>query len=72
MLLASIMAGGTLYHVAAAAQLLFYTLAFLGSVVPSVKRFKPVAIANTFVTLNAAAVLALYNFLSGRERVWVR
>lgn len=72
MLLASIMARGTFYHVAAAAQLLFYTLAFLGSVVPSVKRFKPVAIANTFVTLNAAAVLALYNFLSGRERVWVR
>jgi len=72
MLLASIATGGAFYHLASAAQLIFYTLACFGGLVPSSKRFKLIAVANTFVTLNAAALLAFYNFLSGKERVWVR
>jgi hypothetical protein len=51
--------------------MLFYVLAILGSLSPSTRRFKPVAIANTFVMLNAAAALAFYNFAVGRNRVWV-
>jgi hypothetical protein len=38
---------------------------------PPSRRFKPVAIANTFVMLNAAAALAFYNFAAGRNRVWL-
>jgi hypothetical protein len=52
-------------------QVLFYVLAVLGTVVPSVKQFKPVGIASTFVMLNAAAALAFYNFAAGRKRVWL-
>ena len=40
-------------------------------VVPSARKFKPVGIANTFVMLNAAAALAFYNFVAGRNSVWV-
>jgi hypothetical protein len=46
-------------------------LALFGQVSPSTRRFKPVAIANTFVMLNAAAALAFYNFVARRDAVWV-
>jgi biofilm PGA synthesis N-glycosyltransferase PgaC len=52
-------------------QVLFYALAAFGTLSPSTRKFKPVAIANTFVMLNAAAALAFYNFVAGRNRVWV-
>jgi hypothetical protein len=51
-------------------QILFYILAAFGTLSPSTKKFKPVNIAETFVMLNAAAALALYNSLRGRNRVW--
>jgi biofilm PGA synthesis N-glycosyltransferase PgaC len=53
-------------------QILFYVLAALGILSPSTKKFKPIAIANTFVMLNAAAALAFYNFVAGRNRVWIQ
>ena len=71
MLLASGIAGGPFYGLVFWLQILFYLLAVLGSLKPYTRRFKPVAIANTFVMLNAAAALAFYNFVSGRNRVWV-
>ncbi len=71
MLVASAMAGGPFYRAIFWIQVLFYVLAVLGTVVPSVKRFKPVGIASTFVMLNAAAALAFYNFAAGRKRVWL-
>jgi biofilm PGA synthesis N-glycosyltransferase PgaC len=37
----------------------------------SAKRAKPVAIAEAFVMLNAAAAFAFYNFIAGREQVWL-
>jgi hypothetical protein len=46
-------------------------LAAFGALSPSARKFKPVAIANTFVMLNVAAALAFYNFAAGRSRVWV-
>jgi cellulose synthase/poly-beta-1,6-N-acetylglucosamine synthase-like glycosyltransferase len=52
-------------------QVTFYGLAGFGMLSPSTRRFKPIAIANTFVMLNAAAALAFYNFIAGRNRVWV-
>lgn len=52
-------------------QILFYLLAAFGALSPASRKFKPVAIANTFVMLNAAAVLAFYNFVVGRKKVWV-
>jgi len=71
MLAASAMSRGPFYRVVFWFQTLFYVLAILGTLSPSTRRFKPVAIANTFVMLNAAAALAFYNFVVGRNRVWV-
>jgi hypothetical protein len=64
------MSPGAFYRAAFWLQILFYASAVLGMVIPSAKRFRTVAIANTFVMLNAAAALAFYNFVVGRNRVW--
>jgi biofilm PGA synthesis N-glycosyltransferase PgaC len=71
MLVASAAAAGPFFRGVFWLQVLFYVLAVLGSLSPSTRRLKPVAIANTFVMLNAAAALAFYNFIAGRNRVWV-
>ncbi|HEY6376684.1 MAG TPA: glycosyltransferase family 2 protein [Edaphobacter sp.] len=71
MLVASAMISGPVFRAIFWLQILFYVLAVLGSLSPSTRRLKPVAIANTFVMLNAAAALAFYNFATGRNRVWV-
>jgi biofilm PGA synthesis N-glycosyltransferase PgaC len=71
MLLTSMMIGGAFYRAVFLLQLLFYFLAGVGTLWPSAKRFKPVAIASTFVMLNFAAALAFYNFVARREKVWV-
>ncbi len=70
-LLASLLARGTVYHVAFWAQIIFYALACCGTLRPSTLKFKPVAIASTFVMLNAAAALAFYNFIAGQDKVWL-
>jgi cellulose synthase/poly-beta-1,6-N-acetylglucosamine synthase-like glycosyltransferase len=71
MLLASALAAGPFYRTLFWLQICFYLLAGIGALSPSTKRFRPVGIANTFVMLNAAAALAFYNFLAGRNSVWV-
>jgi biofilm PGA synthesis N-glycosyltransferase PgaC len=71
MLLASAMIEGGFYRTVLILQLLFYIAAVFGLLSPSSKRFKPVAIANTFVMLNVAAALAFCNFVARREKVWV-
>jgi poly-beta-1,6-N-acetyl-D-glucosamine synthase len=71
MLVASAMIGGAFYEGILLLQLLFYIAATLGSLSPSTTRFKPVAIATTFVMLNIAAALAFCNFVARREKVWV-
>jgi len=71
MMVASIMSTGSFYRTIFWLQIVFYTLAIFGILSPSTRKFKPVAIANTFVMLNAAAALAFYNFVVGRKRVWV-
>jgi len=70
MLAASAASSGPFYSLAFWLQVLFYAIAIFGLVSPSARKFKPVAIANTFVMLNAAAVLAFYNFVAGRNKVW--
>jgi len=72
MFVASVLAVGPFYRSIFFLQVLFYLLAALGSLAAPLGKFKPVAIANTFVVLNAAAVFAFYNFITGRSRVWVR
>ena len=69
-LLSSISADGFFYKAMFTGQVVLYCLALLGSVVPSSRRFKPVAIVSTFVMLNAAAAMALYNFVAGKDEVW--
>jgi poly-beta-1,6-N-acetyl-D-glucosamine synthase len=71
MLVTSAMSSAPLYRAIFWLQILFYVLAAFGTLSPSTRKFKPVAIANTFVMLNAAAALAFYNFVLGRNRVWV-
>ena len=71
MLIASAVASGPFFRLIFWFQVLFYFLAVLGSFSPSARKLKPVAIANTFVMLNAAAALAFYNFVVGRNSVWV-
>ncbi len=70
LLLTSAFAGGWFFHTVFALQVVFYLLAAAGSLLPLTKRLKPVGIAHTFVLLNAAAAVALYNFLTGRDHVW--
>jgi cellulose synthase/poly-beta-1,6-N-acetylglucosamine synthase-like glycosyltransferase len=70
MLIASAVSVGAIYRSAFWLQIILYASAALGMVAPSAKRFKPVAIASTFVVLNVAAALAFYNFIVGRDRVW--
>ena len=71
MLVASALANGPLYRTIFWLQVLFYLLAALGALISPARRFKPVAIANTFVTLNLAAAMAFYNFVTRRNRVWI-
>lgn len=71
MFVSSAMAAGPFYSVVFWLQILFYGLAVFGALTPAAKRFKPVAIASTFVMLNAAAALAFYNFIAGRKELWV-
>lgn len=72
MLGASGMAHGLFYRCLFFVQLFFYTLSVLGAWKPFTTNAKPVAIASTFVMLNAAAAIAFYNFISGRNSVWSR
>ncbi len=72
MLVSSAWAGGSLYRTIFWLQISFYLLAVFGILSPSLRKFKPVAIANTFVMLNVAAAFAFYNFIAGRNTVWTR
>jgi poly-beta-1,6-N-acetyl-D-glucosamine synthase len=72
MLLSCWAAAGPFYRAIFWLQIIFYAFAAAGLVSASMRRVKPVAIASTFVTLNAAAALALYNFITRREKLWVR
>ena len=69
--LASASHGSTFYRAVALLQIIFYLLAIIGSISPSFKAFRPAAIANTFVMLNCAAAVALYNFILRKEKVWI-
>lgn len=72
MLFAAAFASGPMFHILFVLQVLFYLAAALGGLSPSIRRLKPIAIATTFVMLNAAAAVAFYNFITGRNEVWVR
>ena len=67
-----LLAQGVFYKSLFFAQVVLYLLAITGSILPPSKRFKLVAVATTFVMLNAAAAVALYNFIAGKDEVWVR
>lgn len=71
MVVASATARAPFYRFAFWGQMLFYAAAAFGTLQPSAKRFKAIGIASTFVMLNAAAALAFYNFVAGRNKVWL-
>ena len=70
MLLSSCFAIGPFYRIIFWSQIAFYATAGVGTLQPSANRLKPVAIAHTFVMLNTAATIALYNFVVSRYKVW--
>jgi len=70
MLLASTFEAGTIYRVALWAQISLYIAGLAGWIWPETGRLRPVAIASTFLMLNAAAAVAFYNFVLKRYRVW--
>jgi poly-beta-1,6-N-acetyl-D-glucosamine synthase len=70
LLLASSVAKGWIYRASFVGQLIFYGLAILGWLSPGMRRSRIIGIAWTFTMLNFAAVLALYNFLTGQTEVW--
>jgi biofilm PGA synthesis N-glycosyltransferase PgaC len=70
MLATSFITDGLLYRLIFSVQVLFYALAICGFIIPSSVKLKPVAIANTFVMLNVAALVAFCNFIIGRNFVW--
>jgi hypothetical protein len=49
----------------------FCALTSVGALSSSARKVKPLAIAGTFVILNAAAATAFYNFIAGRNKVWL-
>jgi len=69
-LISSALCTGEFYRAAFWLQVVFYALSLAGTLFPAAKQLKPVAVANTFVMLNAAAALAFYNFVRGQNDVW--
>ncbi|WP_158790525.1 glycosyltransferase family 2 protein [Granulicella sp. L60] len=72
MLVNSALADGLFYRLVFYSQIIFYILAVFGLLNSSVRKLKPIAIVSTFVSLNAAAAIALYNFLARKKDVWRR
>lgn len=72
-LLSSLFATGEFYRLALAVQIAFYglgALAFLRLKMGVLSRFAN--LASSFLLLNAAATLALFNLIAGRKHIWVR
>ena len=70
MLATSALASGLLLRVAFWLQAIFYAIALAGAAVRPLRGVKIVAVAHTFVMLNAAAVIAFANFITGRFDIW--
>ena len=66
----SVLANGWFYRAAFFAQLCFYGLSLLAMAMPRRRPPRLAALSFTFVMLNAAAVLGLFKFLTGRKDVW--
>lgn len=66
MLLASLLAGGAFYTLAAATQIAFYLLVLAARRLAPLRRNRLVSFALVFVELNWAAVLGLRNYLLGQ------
>lgn len=71
MLLASALETGIIYRAVLWGQVSLYVAGLLGWIWPKTGRVRPIAVASTFLMLNAAATVAFYNFLLKRYRVWV-
>ncbi len=72
-LLSSFLLQGLIYRTACAIQVFCYTLAILAvfrSRLGVVSRMADVSLA--FLVLNAAAIVALFNFVMGKKAAWVR
>ena len=65
-LLTSALLPGAFYRLAFLLQAAFYALAAAGQWIPATRRNKFVSFAHVFFDMNAAAILALLKFLSGR------
>lgn len=72
-LVSSLLLKGSFFRIAVILQLAFYGLGLLVLLRPRIGSFlRPANFAFAFLLLNAAAVVAFANFVSGRKEVWVR
>jgi len=63
--------GNALYLLLLLAQVVIYTMPFIGQLSPAVARTLPVRVVSAFVVLNWFVVLGLYEFLTNRNvHVW--
>jgi biofilm PGA synthesis N-glycosyltransferase PgaC len=67
----SLLADGWLYRAGFVVQLCFYGLGFLTFTMPQRRVPRLAAVSFTFVMLNAAAVLGLIKFVTGKKDVWM-
>jgi cellulose synthase/poly-beta-1,6-N-acetylglucosamine synthase-like glycosyltransferase len=65
----AVLASVPFYRAAFVVQVAFYLAALVGAVVPLHHRFRPAALPLYFCTLNAAALLSLFELLRGRKYV---
>jgi poly-beta-1,6-N-acetyl-D-glucosamine synthase len=73
LMISSLFLGGLIYRIALAVQLACYTLAVLGVLRRRFGVLSQVAdISLAFLVLNAAAVVALFYFVTGKKQVWAR
>jgi poly-beta-1,6-N-acetyl-D-glucosamine synthase len=70
MLLTAGMSEGRFYKLVYGLQLLFYLGIALSVIVPSAKRLRLLAVPQTFVVLNIAALVAFARFVTGRHSGW--
>lgn len=66
LLMASMAAEGAVYRAALVGQVFFYVAAFVGLVIPGLRRLRPVNIAYFFMAMNLAVVVGFWRWVSGK------
>lgn len=66
LLVGALLSDLVLYQLAGLAQIVFYSLPLFGKLIPPLRRTRVVSLVQVFVEMNGAAVVAMFNWLTGR------